>query len=192
MVKRKTILVYESGRSTSGWDLKSVKWESAREQGRQAEQSWIQWPTQTTGTVGWQANRPSLAPSHTLSLMLHVTQGHRHPQRQGGHRPPSLLRRVSNPCKPRHDIPKALAVVELALSQVALDQMDVLLAGCAGTAERGALGPLQRLRGGIVLRHTMHGEIRMGATSCSPAHCSTRAAVPMQGHCCVFVAQFRV
>lgn len=46
------------------------------------------------------------------------------------------------PTRPGQDIPKALAVVELALSQVALDQMDVLLAGCAGTAERGALGLL--------------------------------------------------
>lgn len=46
------------------------------------------------------------------------------------------------PSRPGQDIPKALAVVELALGQVALDQMDVLLAGCAGTAERGALGLL--------------------------------------------------
>lgn len=61
------------------------------------------------------------------------------------------------PTRPGHDIPKALAVVELALGQVALDQVDVLLAGCAGTAERGALGPLQRVRGGIVLKHNAGG-----------------------------------
>lgn len=47
-----------------------------------------------------------------------------------------------HPTRPGHHIPKALAVVELALGQVALDEMDVLLAGCAGTAERGALGLL--------------------------------------------------
>lgn len=51
----------------------------------------------------------------------------------------------SCPTRPGHNIPKALAVVELALGQVALDQMDVLLAGRTGTAERGALGLLRRV-----------------------------------------------
>lgn len=35
VVQRQSILVYGDGRSTRGWDLKSGKWESAREQGRQ-------------------------------------------------------------------------------------------------------------------------------------------------------------
>lgn len=57
------------------------------------------------------------------------------------------------PTRPGHDIPEALAVVELALGQVALHQVDVLLAGCAGAAERAALRPLRGLRGGIILGH---------------------------------------
>lgn len=81
VVKRQSILVYGSGRSTRGWCPKSVKWESAGEQGRQAAQSWIQWTTQTTATGGWQANRPSPVSSQALSLMFHVTQGPQHTRR---------------------------------------------------------------------------------------------------------------
>lgn len=55
-----------------------------------------------------------------------------------------------HPTTPGRDIPEALAVVELALSQVALHQVDMLLAGCTGAAERAALG---RLRGVITLGH---------------------------------------
>lgn len=54
---------------------------------------------------------------------------------------------------PGQDIPEALAVVELALGQVALHQVDVLLAGCTGAAERAALGLLRGLGGGIILGH---------------------------------------
>lgn len=55
------------------------------------------------------------------------------------------------PITPGYDIPEALAVVELALSQVALHQVDMLLAGCAGAAEHAALGPLPGLQRGIIL-----------------------------------------
>lgn len=61
-----------------------------------------------------------------------------------------------------HHVPEALAVVELALGQVALHQVDVLLAGGAGTAERGALRRLRRLRGDIVLRGDARGAQRGG------------------------------
>lgn len=35
VVKRQSIQAYGGGSSTRGWDLKSAKWESAREQERQ-------------------------------------------------------------------------------------------------------------------------------------------------------------
>lgn len=69
----------------------------------------------------------------------------------------SLLGESSSATRPGQHIPEALAVVELALSQVALDQMDVLLAGRTGTAECGALGPLHRVRGGIILTYKARG-----------------------------------
>lgn len=73
-----------------------------------------------------------------------------------GHIPP-VCHGEWPPIRPDHDIPKALSVVELSLSQVALDQVDMLPAGCAGAAERGARGLLRRLRGGIVLTHNAQG-----------------------------------
>lgn len=78
------------------------------------------------------------------------------------------------PSRPGHDIPEALAVVELALGQVALHQVDVLLAGCAGAAERAALGPL---RGGIILGHNAQAA-QHGGHELLPDSGFSRAAAP--------------
>ena len=163
LVKRQSIPVYGGGRSTGAWDPKSVKWESTREQGRQgageASRTW--WDTRGQsdlwgrGLAGKQAlfsiisgtviNAPRCPRTQTLQDGVQLaTDLH-------------FAKKGSHPTRPGHHIPKALAVVELALGQVALDQMDVLLAGSAGTAERGALGPLRWVRGGIVLRHNAWG-----------------------------------
>lgn len=66
---------------------------------------------------------------------------------------PQSAEERGRPSRPGHHIPEVLTVVELALGQVALHQVDVLLADGAGAAERAALGPLRGLRGGILLGH---------------------------------------
>lgn len=101
--------------------------------------------------------------------MFHAVQGCRH-SKVGCSRP--CVPRRGCPSRPGHDLPEALAVVELALGQVALHQVDVPLAGCAGAAERAALGPL--LRGGFLLGHSTGAQ--HGATGWSPEHTFSTAA----------------